>query len=25
MTAHAAVDANGRPRRLPEELRSRLA
>lgn len=24
MTAHAAVDANGRPRRLPEELRRRL-
>jgi acyl-CoA thioester hydrolase len=25
MTAHAAVDAKGRPRRLPAELRSRLA
>lgn len=24
MTAHAAVDAKGRPRRLPEELRRRL-
>lgn len=24
MTAHAAVDASGRPRRLPEELRRRL-
>jgi len=24
MTEHAAVDANGRPRRLPEELRRRL-
>jgi acyl-CoA thioester hydrolase len=25
MTAHAAVDAQGRPRRLPEELRRRLS
>ena len=24
-TSHAAVDARGRPRRLPEELRARLA